>query len=390
MGYLGYECKGDCGATNAHSSDVPDAVQMLANRVIAVDHVKHETHVLALACGEEPEAERWLEQAELAVHQALADDAETTQHEPDILQGHPPEEPVVFRPGRGREQYLADIARCQSALGAGESYEVCLTDQIHTDATPDPWTLYRGLRRSNPAPFAAYLKLGELAIVSSSPERFLSVDRDRRVMARPIKGTAPRSADREQDEATRKELAEDEKTFAEHLMIVDLLRNDLGRVCEVDSVRVPELMAIEQYATVHQMISNVVGTLEPGRSPVECVRACFPGGSMTGAPKLRTMEIIDDIEREARGVYSGAIGYFGADGVVDLSIVIRTIVIRPGATTIGAGGAIVMQSDPGEEFEEILLKARAPMAAIAKAITGSDSPEAWTVELEPRFAGTPS
>jgi len=210
------------------------------------------------------------------------------------------------------------------------------------------------------------------------------------VMARPIKGTAPRSADREQDEATRKELAEDEKTFAEHLMIVDLLRNDLGRVCEVDSVRVPELMAIEQYATVHQMISNVVGTLEPGRSPVECVRACFPGGSMTGAPKLRTMEIIDDIEREARGVYSGAIGYFGADGVVDLSIVIRTIVIRPGATTIGAGGAIVMQSDPGEEFEEILLKARAPMAAIAKAITGSDSPEAWTVELEPRFAGTPS
>ena len=390
VGYLGYECKGDCGATNAHSSDVPDAVQMLANRVIAVDHVKHETHVLALACGEEPEAERWLEQAELAVHQALADDAETTQHEPDILQGHPPEEPVVFRPGRGREQYLADIARCQSALGAGESYEVCLTDQIHTDATPDPWTLYRGLRRSNPAPFAAYLKLGELAIVSSSPERFLSVDRDRRVMARPIKGTAPRSADREQDEATRKELAEDEKTFAEHLMIVDLLRNDLGRVCEVDSVRVPELMAIEQYATVHQMISNVVGTLEPGRSPVECVRACFPGGSMTGAPKLRTMEIIDDIEREARGVYSGAIGYFGADGVVDLSIVIRTIVIRPGATTIGAGGAIVMQSDPGEEFEEILLKARAPMAAIAKAITGSDSPEAWTVELEPRFAGTPS
>ncbi|HEY5194661.1 MAG TPA: aminodeoxychorismate synthase component I [Solirubrobacteraceae bacterium] len=400
VGYLGYECKGDCGATNAHRSDVPDAVQMLANRVIAVDHVKRVTHVLALATGEEPEAERWLEQAERAVRAALAAPGEqapgraptTPQAALETIRTtqNPPNDPVIFRPGRGREQYLADIARCQSALGAGESYEVCLTDQIHTDAEPDPWTLYRGLRRSNPAPFAAYLKLGELAIVSSSPERFLSVDRDRRVQARPIKGTAPRSADREQDEATRRELQEDEKTFAEHLMIVDLLRNDLGRVCEVDTVRVPELMVIEGYTTVHQMISNIVGTLEPGRSSIDCVRACFPGGSMTGAPKLRTMEIIDDIEREARGVYSGAIGYFGADGVVDLSIVIRTIVLRAGATTIGAGGAIVMQSDPAEEFEEILLKARAPMAAIARAVTGSDSPDAWTVELEPRLAGTTS
>jgi para-aminobenzoate synthetase len=399
VGYLGYECKADCGASNTHKSDVPDAVQMFANRVIAVDHTQGLTHVMALCVGEETGAQEWLDQAERAVHDALtAPPAELFETSTNV---DPPTQPVIFRPGRGREQYLADIARAQSALGAGESYEVCLTDQIHTDAAPDPWELYRGLRRSNPAPFAAYLKLGEVAIVSSSPERFLSVDRDRRVMARPIKGTAPRSADPVEDEATRKELAEDEKTFAEHLMIVDLLRNDLGRVCEVDSVRVPELMVIEQYATVHQMISNVVGTLEPGRSPIDCVRACFPGGSMTGAPKLRTMEIIDDIEREARGVYSGAIGYFGADGVVDLSIVIRTIVMRMGGsantrgaktTTIGAGGAIVMQSDPAEEFDEILLKARAPMMAIARAVTGSDSPEAWTVEVEAHtvFAGTAS
>ncbi len=294
---------------------------------------------------------------------------------------------MVFRCGRGREQYLADIARCQTALAAGESYEVCLTDQISTSASPEPWSLYRLLRRVNPAPFAAYLKLGGLSVLSSSPERFLAIGRDRRVQARPIKGTTHRSPDPVEDERLRTELARDEKTCAEHLMIVDLLRNDLGRVCEPGSVGVPELMVVEPYASVHQLVSTISGVLERQRTPVQCVRACFPGGSMTGAPKLRTMEIIDDIERVARGVYSGAIGYFGLDGSVDLSIVIRTIVMRVGGgaktTTIGAGGAIVMQSDAEQEFDELLLKAGAPMRAIARAVTGSDAAEALRVELEP-------
>jgi para-aminobenzoate synthetase len=385
---------------------------MLANRIVAIDHGAQRTELLALRHeGDEGEdAERWLDEAEAVVRDVLATSLQapagagpaerTGAAEPAgrteqamsagrgamVAGGSSPAATVTFRCGRGREQYLADIARCQAALAAGESYEVCLTDQISTPASPDPFELYRVLRHINPAPFAAYLKLGDLAVLSSSPERFLSVDRDRRVQARPIKGTTPRSEDPLLDAELRAGLTQDEKTYAEHLMIVDLLRNDLGRVCEIDSVRVPELMIVEDYATVHQLISTVTGVLENGRTSVECVRACFPGGSMTGAPKLRTMEIIDDIEREARGVYSGAIGYFGLDGSVDLSIVIRTIVMRPGATTIGAGGAIVMQSDPQEEFDEILLKARAPMAAIAKAVTGSDSPDALTVELEPPFA----
>jgi para-aminobenzoate synthetase len=406
VGYLGYELKADCGSQNAHSSDLPDAAMMFANRVVAVDHARQRTHVFALVRNERqpgvdgPKSadiegfsahqhqgsdERvaqtaWLEEATRLAAAAICDPPPGRPLDPPVEPGSH----VSFRVGRGRSQYLADIERSQAELAAGESYEVCLTDQISTDASPDPFALYRRLRRSNPSPFAAFLRFGDTAIVSSSPERFLSVARDGAVQARPIKGTISRAEDPAEDAARRTELATDEKTRAEHLMIVDLLRNDLGRVSEIDSVRVPDLMVVEPYATVHQVVSTVTGQLEPGRSSVECVRNCFPGGSMTGAPKERTMEIIDELEDEARGVYSGAIGYFGVDGSVDLSIVIRTIVIRPGRTTIGAGGAIVMQSDPEEEFDEILLKARAPMSAIAKTVTGRGDEEAWSVELEPR------
>jgi para-aminobenzoate synthetase len=381
VGYLGYECKADCGSRNVHSSDLPDAMFMFANRVVVVDHVRGRTHILALCAGEDAELELWLEEAERVVRQLLEEDppaAPSSDRAGDSRKGGLA--PVAFHCGRGRRQYLADIARCQEALAAGESYEVCLTDQLSTSESPDPHELYRVLRRENPAPFAAYLKLGELSLLSSSPERFLSVDRAGGVQARPIKGTAPRSEDPRRDEAIQAELLRDEKTFAEHLMIVDLLRNDLGRVCQVDSVRVARFMAAERYRTVHQLTSTITGALAVNRSAVDCVRACFPGGSMTGAPKLRTMEIIDDIEREARGAYSGALGYFGLDGSVDLSIVIRTIVMRPGRTSIGAGGAIVTQSVAEEEFDELLLKARAPMAAIARAVSGHA--DAWRLEHE--------
>ena len=379
VGYLGYELKADCGSPNVHSSDMPDAALMLANRVVAVDHTTDKTYVFALCRGEDREADLWLDAAVELITEAI-------DNPPAERPLAPPSEPgahVRFQSGRGRERYLADIEKSQGELLAGESYEVCLTDQFSTDASPDPFDLYRQLRRSNPSPFAAFLRLGEHAVVSSSPERFLSVDRQRQVMARPIKGTISRVDDPAEDAARVRELGADEKTYAEHLMIVDLLRNDLGVVCDVDSVEVPHLMVIEPYATVHQMVSTIVGRLTDERSAVDCVRATFPGGSMTGAPKERTMEIIDDLEAEARGVYSGSIGYFGADGSTDLNIVIRTIVMRPGKTTIGAGGAIVMQSDPQEEFDEILLKARAPMAAVARTVTGGEGTDAWSVELEP-------
>ncbi|MFJ3619083.1 aminodeoxychorismate synthase component I [Streptomyces iakyrus] len=362
VGYFGYEMKADCGSANRHRSPTPDAAWLFADRVIAVDHEEGFTYAVCLA-EDTPQAAReaadWLEGV-LAGLSCVA-----TERPP--LPGPPePADPGAAEPWlvRDRATYLADIEACRQALRSGTSYEVCLTNAARLPAPPDPLEFYRTLRRDNPAPYAAFLRFGELEVAGSSPERFLRIDRDGTAEARPIKGTAPRGSGPEEDARLRDALASDAKTRAENLMIVDLLRNDLGQVCRTGTVRVSKLMATETYATVHQLVSTVQGRLREGTDAVDCVRACFPGGSMTGAPKLRTLEIIDTLETEARGVYSGALGYFGCGGGADLSIVIRTAVFADGQMHLGAGGAIVLGSDPDAEYEEMLLKTAAPMRAL--------------------------
>ena len=358
-GYFGYELKADCEGTDAYASTMPDAFFVFADRMIAFDHLEGATYVLGICeRGAGEETDRWI--AETSLRLASLPPVSTPEWSEIATEG----EPVRFELSRSHAQYLEDIAECKRQLVDGESYEICLTNKITAHISPDPFALYRTLRRINPAPFSAYLRNDKAAVLSSSPERFLSISRDRWGEAKPIKGTIRRGREAAEDVRLAEELRTDEKTRAENLMICDLLRNDLGVVCEIGTVHVPNLMHVESYETVHQLVSTVRGLLREDLEPPDCIRACFPGGSMTGAPKRRTMDIIDGLEGEARGVYSGAIGYLGLSGGCDLNIVIRTIVMDGATTTIGVGGAIVMQSDAEEEYEETLLKGRAPMQAI--------------------------
>jgi len=350
-GYLGYELKADCGAEAVHQAAAPDAALVFADRMIAFDHREGHAYLLALLTAG---AEDW-----------ISETARRLRTLPYLSEPEPQPGPRDLRLRRPSPCYRDQIDTCKRYLQAGHSYEICLTNKLVAEASPDPLELYRSLRQANPAPFAAYLRFGKLAVLSSSPERFLALDREGRAEARPIKGTSRRGATPEEDARLAAALGADQKNQAENVTIVDLLRNDLGRVCEFGSIEVPELMQVESYETVHQLVSSVRGRLREEVGPAECIRACFPPGSMTGAPKLRTMEILDELEAEARGPYSGAIGYLGLGGGCDLGVAIRTIVLDGEKATIGAGGAIVVDSDPEDEFEEMLLKAQATISAFA-------------------------
>jgi para-aminobenzoate synthetase len=344
VGYFGYELKAECGATNKHQSAMPDCILLRVERFLVIDHAENTLYIVG----------QWPGDIESRI-------AGLTLNHSAKAAGIKPAARYLIP----REEYLDRVRECLACIAAGESYEICLTNKVLLESGVAALDYYETLRRTNPAPYSAYLKLGEIEVASSSPECFLRIDSDRRAESRPIKGTVRRGRDPEEDAKLRDLLAHDAHFRAENLMIVDLVRNDLARVCVPGSVHVPALMEVETYETLHQLVSTIAGQLAPEATTAGCLRALFPGGSMTGAPKLRTMELLDDLEPEARGIYSGSIGYLGFNGTADLSIVIRTAVFRGGQVSLGAGGAIVAQSDPEAEWDEMELKAQALLRAFA-------------------------
>jgi para-aminobenzoate synthetase len=317
---------------------------VFADRAVVFDHESRRAHLLSLT------DDGWFDVAEAALRGTEPLTAPVPAARSGVAE-------VSLR--HTRPHYLKLVDACLEAITAGESYEVCLTNEVTWRGDVDPWAAYRFLRRESPAPFGALLRFGELSVLSTSPERFLRVDRHGVVLSEPIKGTRPRGRTPAEDAALREDLATSEKDRAENLMIVDLVRNDLGHHAEVGSVEVPRLFDIETYATVHQLVSGVRAKLRHDSSAVRCVRDAFPGGSMTGAPKIRTMQILDGLEGGPRGVYSGALGYFSLSGSADFSIVIRTLVVHGDKVSFGVGGAVIALSDGAEEFEETAVKATA-------------------------------
>jgi len=351
VGYLGYELQSGF---------------IFVDRFLAFDHQEGCVYlVYAAPLADSAMANKWLEEMELTLKSGVP------AASPPVTASNGA--PFDFE--RDKSGYLADIVECLRLIKEGESYEICLTNRLKGESSVDPLDYYRVLRRLNPASYSAFLRFPELSVACSSPERFLRIDRIHNVESRPIKGTARRSIDPIEDARLRESLRTATKTRAENLMIVDLLRNDLGRVCEIGSVHVPQMMEVETYANLHQLVSTVRGRLRDDVTVMDCIRSAFPGGSMTGAPKIRTMEIIGRLERSERGVYSGTIGFLSLNGTADLNIVIRTAVFCASQVSIGVGGAIVALSDPEAEFEEAVLKGQRLLDAFSSSPAEFGLPE---------------
>ena len=354
VGWLSYELRAETlGATVAYSSRYPLAAWLKVERAIAFDHANRTVTVMALDGIEEYRAE---------VENALL--ADLPAPEPPLTQVGASSRPLTPTWSYTDAEYLGMILECQNSITEGDAYQLCLTTEATVDATPDPVATYLALRAASPTHHGALIRAGGVALLSASPEQFLAVSPDGIVTTSPIKGTRPRGQTEAGDWRLRTELAASDKERAENVMIVDLMRNDIARVSKPGSVDVTKLLVVESYAQVHQLVSTVRGQLRDGLNGIDAIRACFPAGSMTGAPKLAATEILDQLENRARGIYSGVFGYVGLDGVVDLAMVIRSIIIDSAGSTVGTGGGITALSVPEEELAEAKLKAAALLTVL--------------------------
>jgi len=361
VGYLGYELAGQFDVHHFRGLDdlqLPDLYLLFIDRLIAYD--SREGRLYACALGFADDTKTAVDRADQAIDEICAQiDGESSRARPTTAARATA--PFAFFDA---DRYAKAVDAAKEEIEAGEVYQVCLTHRKERDCAADPWVLYRRLRELNPAPFASYFELPEVSIIGSSPERFLRIDENRHVESRPIKGTRPRGRDAVSDRANRDGLEASAKDRAENLMIVDLVRNDLGRVCETGSVEVPDLMVIESYASVYQMVSTICGRLRDECDVFDLVRATFPPGSMTGAPKIAAMRILDELEPVRRGIYSGALGYFDVRGGADLCVVIRTVLLIEGRAYLHTGGGIVADSNSAAEWQESMDKARLLEAAL--------------------------
>lgn len=386
VGYFGYELASTLESglefDNADELGLPDLSLAFVDQVLAFDHESERLWILGLGFEEGRTANDFDARESAVARSRELVDALSIRLE--LLLSEQAQRSATARPAASSSTrfefastvdasgYAKAVDTVLQEIGAGNVYQANFSQRLKIEAKVDPWDLYRALRIHNPAPFGGYLSLPGAAILSSSPERFLRLDGSRHVESRPIKGTRPRGKDEEADRRLSAELAASPKDRAENLMIVDLVRNDLGRVCAPHSIAVPELMEIEAYAKVFQMVSTVTGTLETGRDAFDLLRATFPPGSMTGAPKLAAIALLETLEKVKRGVYAGALGYLDLRGGLDLSVVIRTIVWKDDQAHLHVGGGIVSDSNALEEYLESLDKARAPLAALEEAL-GSES-----------------
>ena len=377
-GFLGYELGGSferVPRARSRGPETPDACIGIYDWTVAWDHVERKAWIISTGMPDVGAArDRRARERMRFVQAALQDFINPKDHiAPAADPAGPPTFAVPDGPGWlrstfSRADYQAAVTRVVEYILAGDVFQVNLSQRFEAPLPPDPLSFYHRLREQTPAPFAALLAFDDYVIASASPERFLHFDPvTRQVETRPIKGTRPRSADPREDLRLRTELEQSEKDRAENVMIVDLLRNDLSRVCEPGSVQVPSLLAVESHPTVHHLVSTVTGRLAAGRTWVELLRASFPGGSITGAPKIRAMEIIAELEPTARGPYTGAIGYWSLSGAMDTSIAIRTCVLTGEKAYFHAGGGVVVDSNPSDEYQETLDKARAIIAALSPA-----------------------